>query len=287
MSGVPGESIPAGPGSPPEPEGPAPELRWEGEIVARWAHWWGIPLLEAYHSVPSTSDVLRSRVMDGASPFTLITAETQTAGRGREGRGWHAPAGLGLWASVFVEAPGGSEALPVLPLRVGLALANAVEVAASGVRVSIKWPNDLVLEGRKAGGILCEVVSPPGRPPGVVVGVGVNLRHEAADFPVELRRSAVSLAQVAGYLPDRSILLGTFVSLLRDALRVDAGPRLTAGEQAELEDRDVLRGHRVRVDPAGEGVARGIDAGGALLLERKGGEVRRILAGSVRILEAS
>lgn len=286
MSGRPEGGQSLRPGTPPAEEGPVPELRWEGEIVGRWAHWWGIPLLEAYHSIPSTNDLLRSRVIDGASPFTVVTAETQSAGRGREGRGWHAPAGLGLWASVFVEVPGGSGALPVLPLRVGLALANAVEVVASGVRASIKWPNDLVLEGRKAGGILCEVVSPPGRPPGVVVGVGVNLRHEAADFPVELRRSAVSLAQVAGYLPDRSVLLGAFLSLLRDALRAEPGPRLTAAEQEELRRRDLLRGRRVRVDPAGEGVARGIDDGGGLLLEGGGGEVRRILAGSVRAVDS-
>jgi BirA family transcriptional regulator, biotin operon repressor / biotin---[acetyl-CoA-carboxylase] ligase len=256
-------------------------------MVGRWAHWWGVPLFEAFHSVPSTNDVLRARVLDGAPPFTLVTGETQTAGRGREGRGWHAPAGLGLWASVFIEVPGGAEALPVIPLRVGLALAGALEIAASGVRVAVKWPNDLMLEGRKAAGILCEVLSRPGRPSGVVVGVGVNLLHEPGDFPVELRRSAVSLVQVAGWAPDRSLLLGAFLSLLRDAQGRDPGSKLTPAEHAELEARDHLRGRRVRVDGAGEGVARGIDPTGALLLEGPGGEIRPILAGSVRILEST
>lgn len=263
-----------------------PETRWEGELVDRWARWWGIPRLEAFHAVESTNLVLRERALDGAPPFTVVTAETQSGGRGREGRSWHSPAGLGLWASVLVEVPGGPEALPVVPLRVGLALASAVAVAAPGIPLALKWPNDLLVRGRKAGGILCEVVVPPGKEGRVVVGVGLNLRQDAADFPVELRRTATSLAQAAGgRAPDRSILLGAFLSLLRDALRRPSGATLSEGEREALQRLDALRGRRVRVDPPGEGIARGIDASGALLLELADGEVRRVLAGSVRILE--
>ena len=273
-------------GEEPGEAGPSlvPHLRWEGEDVRRWARWWGIPALEVHHALPSTNDRLRHWALEGAEPFSVVLAETQTAGRGRGGREWHSPTGMGLWVSVLLESPGAASALPILPLRVGMALARAVEVAVPPLRPGIKWPNDLFVDGRKAAGILCEVVQGPGGP-AVVAGVGINLRQEPGDFPPDLRRGAVSLAMAAGYPPDRPFLLGSFLSLLRSS-RSAAGPLLSAAERETLQAMDVLRGRTVQVEPGATGIARGVAGDGALLVDEGGDVPRRVLAGSVRLVDA-
>jgi len=254
--------------------------------VERWVRWWGIPSLQVFHSLPSTSDHLRSLAAMGADPFTLVLAETQTRGRGRGGKAWSSPTGMGLWMSLLVEQAGSIAALPILPLRVGLALATAVDLVVPGLPVALKWPNDLMVDGRKAAGILCEVVQGGSGRPRVVVGVGINVRQDPVDFPPELRRGGISLASAAGYVPDRAFLLGTFLSILRGDL-LSSTSTLSQAEQRAIHTLDHLRGRRVRVDPGVEGMALGIAEDGALLVDMGGASPRRVMAGSVRILESS
>lgn len=265
---------------------PLQDERWEGERAERWARWWGIPSLHVFHSLPSTSDHLRSLAARGAEPFTVVLAETQTRGRGRGGKGWSSPTGMGLWMSVLLDQPGSAGALPILPLRVGLALAGAVDVVAPGLALGLKWPNDLMVDGRKAAGILCEVVQGASGRPRIVVGVGVNLRQESGDLPPDLRRGAVSLGWAAGYVPDRPFLLGSFLSILRSHL-LSAGAALSPSELTALGKLDHLRGRSVRVDPGGEGTALWIAEDGALLVDMGGASPRRVMAGSVRPLDSS
>ena len=248
---------------------------WEGEPVRVWSRLWGVPVFEAHDVLGSTNDRARELAVDGAPPFTVVVAEQQTAGRGRAGAGWHSPAGGGLWLSTLLPL---GDAVPLhLPLLVGLAAARAAEAACPGLRVGLKWPNDLEVEGRKAGGILCE------RGDGVVVaGIGLNVRQRPADFPEELADRAISLETALGGKVSRGALAG---ALLAELARTSAAPtsRLTDDGLAELAGRDVLRGRRVATQQAGEGTARGIDGDGALLLERPDGARVRVLAGSVRI----
>jgi len=265
---------------------PVPDERWQGERAERWARWWGIPALHVFHSLPSTSDHLRSLAVRGAEPFTVVLAETQTRGRGRGGKGWSSPTGMGLWVSVLLDQPGSAAALPILPLRVGLALAGAVDLVAPGLPLGLKWPNDLMVGGRKAAGILCEVVQGAGGRPRIVVGVGVNLRQEPGDLPPDLRRGAVSLGWAAGHEPDRTFLLGSFLSILRGQ-RLSFSAPLSPGERTALRRLDHLRGRSVRVDPGGEGTALGIAEDGALLVDMGGASPRRVMAGSVRLLDSS
>lgn len=165
-----------------------------------------------------------------------------------------------------------------------MALARAVEVAVPPLHPGIKWPNDLIVEGRKAAGILCEVVNGASGRPRVVVGVGVNVRQEPGDFPADLRRGAVSLGSAAGYPPDRPFLLGSFLSILRSMLS-SAGPVLSEEEREALDGIDVLKGKRIRVEPGGTGVASGIAEDGALLVDEGREAPRRIMAGSVRLVD--
>ena len=226
--------------------------------------------------IGSTNDRARDLAEAGADPFTVVIAEEQTAGRGREGRRWESPPGSGLWMSVVAPSLD-VNARQVLPLRAGLATCRAVESAAPGVRAGLKWPNDVLIGGLKVGGILCE-----GGPSAVVIGVGVNVRSGALGSG--LAGTAVALEAAAEGPVDRGVLAEFLVTELRQLLTADVSS--LDGELArELEARDVLRGRAVIAETGETGVALGIGRDGALGVEVAPGEVRRVRAGGVRLQE--
>src|SRR4030042_3747665 len=149
--------------------------------------------------VDSTNDVARELALAGADHGTAVVAGEQTRGRGTKGRVWHSPPGLGLYASFILRGPGAGPVpfLHLLPLAAGLAASDAV-LAGAGVAVRLKWPNDLVYDGKKLGGILSEGVS--GGPAGdfAVVGGGITVDHVPGDFPADLRASSTSLRIIGG-----------------------------------------------------------------------------------------
>ncbi len=251
---------------------------WEGEPIRVWESLWAIPRFEAFYSLSSTNDRIRDLAGAGAPEYCVVTAEEQTRGRGRGGTHWSSPPGKGLWVSVLLR-PGPEVSRAVIPVLLGLAAARAIEAVAPGLHAGLKWPNDVLLGGRKVCGILCES-SGEGA---VVAGIGVNLRQKPGDFPAELRERAVSVEEAAGTRVSRSTLAGGLVTEARRLLSSSlAGMQETV--VAELELRDVLRGRRVRCAAGVEGVARGIDSSGALLVESRGG-VLRVTGGSVRVVE--
>jgi BirA family biotin operon repressor/biotin-[acetyl-CoA-carboxylase] ligase len=141
----------------------------------------------------------------------------------------------------------------------------------------LKWPNDLEIDGRKVGGILCEHAQGP-----VVAGIGLNVSQKAEDFPRGLSDRAVSLEMAGG----QRISVGRLATALLRELRARCagnGGLLPDEARAELAARDVLRDRPVHTQQAGEGVARGIDADGALVVEQEGGRRVRVVAGTVRI----
>lgn len=139
-------------------------------------------------------------------------AEEQLAGRGTKGRSWHSARGRGLYVS-FILRPS-PRSLNFLPAAVGLAASEAIQ-GVSGVRVSLKWPNDLVVRGQKLGGILCEGGSSAGKISWTVVGIGINLNHRRADFPRELSGQATSLFILTGKNWKAMELLGHLGSRLK------------------------------------------------------------------------
>ena len=248
---------------------------WEGEPVHVWAGLWGSPLVEAHDTLGSTNDRARWLAREGAEAYTVVVANEQTAGRGRSGSPWHSAPGAGLWMSTLLPLPGAPP--PYLPLLVGLAAAAALEDACPAVRVGLKWPNDLEIHGRKVGGILCEHAHGP-----VVAGIGLNVSQKVEDFPQDLAERAVSLEMAGG----RRISVGTLATALLRELRARCaanGGSLPDDARAELAARDVLLDRPVHTQQSGEGVARGIDADGALLVEQEGGRRVRVVAGTVRI----
>jgi BirA family transcriptional regulator, biotin operon repressor / biotin---[acetyl-CoA-carboxylase] ligase len=252
--------------------------RWLDEPVEHWRSLWGLPLLQAYDAVGSTNDVARDLAAAGAPAGATVIAEAQERGRGRRGREWLASPGTSLLLSmVFRPRTPGAETL--LSLRLGLAAARAIEAAAP-VRVQLKWPNDLTIDGLKVAGILCEGAVEQGRSLHMVAGIGINVTQDDREWPPELRGLASSLESRARQPVHRARLAGLIAAEWTAAARHDSAT-LAAPELEEFQRRDALMGQEILVDDRPAGTARGIDPDGAL---RAGSPhaPRRIIAGTVR-----
>ena len=254
---------------------------WEGETVVRWAERWGVPLLEVHRRLGSTNDRARSIAREGAVSFSVVIADEQTRGRGREGRRWLSPPGAGLWMTVVLaRRPSGHS---IVPLLAGIAAARAIEDVCPDLRAEIEWPNDLVVAGRKVGGILCESWEEGAGGRGMAVGTGINTSQRTADFPPELRDRAASLSAVGATSVSRSALAGALLARMRELLTPEAA-RLEGALHRELTRRDALRGRGVVLGSGETGTARGINSAGALLFEEPAGRRREIRSGSVNPL---
>jgi BirA family transcriptional regulator, biotin operon repressor / biotin---[acetyl-CoA-carboxylase] ligase len=213
----------------------------------------------------STNDRARELAVAGAPHGTLVTADEQTAGRGRQGRSWTAPAGSALLASLVLHDPPA-----LLPLAAAVAVAQAVEPAV-GRAAAIKWPNDVLVDGRKVAGILAE-----GRPQEswAVLGIGVNVAVETADLPPELRATAGTLGLARPAIED---LLIALLAMLERWLAAEPAATLEA-----WRTRDALAGHEVAW-AAGSGTAVGIDAAGRLVVELRTGGRTALDAGEIHL----
>ncbi|HEX8395086.1 MAG TPA: biotin--[acetyl-CoA-carboxylase] ligase [Longimicrobium sp.] len=256
--------------------------RWEGRTGAELAAAWTLPAVHAYAEVGSTNDAARALADSGAPHGTVVVAEEQTAGRGRGGKAWQSPAGLGIWMSVIAR-PAELPAPGLLPILVGLAAAEAVDSFTRPVAAMIKWPNDLQLAGRKFAGILCEGSWDAAGPGAVIVGIGINVLHAPGDFAPEVRELATSLRIVAGWAPPRVHVAGAVAGAIARALACP--PAQLGGALLDaLRRRDALEGREVRVTGPQEmeGVALGIGPGGGLLVRGRDGVLRTITSGTVR-----
>jgi BirA family biotin operon repressor/biotin-[acetyl-CoA-carboxylase] ligase len=220
----------------------------------------GTPRLHL-REIDSTSDRARELALAGAPHGALVTAATQTAGRGRQGRVWTSPPGTTVSMSVVLRDPP-----PLLPLVAAVAVAESC-----GADAQIKWPNDVLLDGRKVAGILAE-----GRPHEgwAVLGVGVNVAVDVRELPEELREKAGSL----GLAPvEIEPYLSSLLRALDRALALDAGEVLDAWRA-----RDALLGSDISW-AGGTGVARGVDGEGRLVVELPGGGQTTLNAGEVHL----
>ena len=221
----------------------------------------------------STNERARELALAGAPGGTVATADKQTSGRGRRGRGWAAPSGKALLYSAIVRPLGREHGL--LPLAVPLAVCEAVESLAP-LECQVKWPNDVWISEHKVAGVLLEA-----RPPDwAVIGIGLNLAIKADEFPPDLRWPATSVGgavSAAAALAAVNQRLGSWV---------DAAPRRVLEEFAE---RDALRGREIRWEgagsavPSGAGRAEGIDDKGNLLVATEDGQYLSLGAGEVQL----
>jgi BirA family transcriptional regulator, biotin operon repressor / biotin---[acetyl-CoA-carboxylase] ligase len=235
--------------------------------AAALARRWGVPQCGVFRTLPSALDAIHDLGGQGAPSGTVVLAEEQTAGRGRDGRTWRSPAG-GVWLGVLLRPP--LPAAGVLSLRIGLVLADVVEAvlgvrptSLSGPRAGLKWPNDVLVDDRKVAGILCESRWQGDALQWLGVGVGVNVANEV---PAELSGRAVSLRELRPAVRRIDVLDLLVPALLRLATH-DA--RLTEFECAAFARRDWLRGRQIRAPLPGR--VAGIRPDGALLVDTGAG----------------
>ncbi|MGH7532418.1 MAG: biotin--[acetyl-CoA-carboxylase] ligase [Gemmatimonadales bacterium] len=221
--------------------------------------------------VASTQDLVHELGEEGAPHGSAIVAAEQVNARGTRGRAWHAPVG-GVWMSVLCR-PEVPAAVEVLSLRVGLAVATALEAETRIPSIRLKWANDLMLADRKLGGILCEARWRGDRLAWITVGIGINVTNTLSP---DLIDTATRLAD-----HDATASAEALAEPIARAVAATAGysAELSPQELEEFERRDWLRG-RTLAAPA-TGVAMGIDRSGALLVQGDDGRVTPVRAGSV------
>ena len=220
-------------------------------------------------SCPSTNDLARELAISGEEEGTVIIAEEQTKGRGRKGRSWYSPKKSGLYASVILRPP--KAGVSLIPLVAGLAVREAI-LETIGVEVWIQWPNDLVWEEKKLGGILCESGFLGNRLSFLILGIGLNINHNLEDFPTEMRPLVTSLR----IIKKEYIALKNLLPILWQALDAWYALFLEGKEQEIIES--FLKNSAL---PLGEiitvvtdkgaftGIFKGIDSYGRLILEEK------------------
>jgi BirA family biotin operon repressor/biotin-[acetyl-CoA-carboxylase] ligase len=211
-------------------------------------------------SVGSVLDVVHQRATAGAASGLLVVSDTQTAGRGRSGRPWHSPRGAGVWLAALLRP----EARPftgALSVRVGLALADAIDALLPAASPRLKWPNDVLVEGRKAAGVLCEARWTGASQGWVAVGVGVNVAGPVAD---EVRGTAIALAEVDGRVTRVALLEALMPKIWALAVRPSG---LDEGE------REAVLG-RLWIEPGSDAPV-GVDGDGALLFRAPDGSLGR------------
>ncbi|MGH9407150.1 MAG: biotin--[acetyl-CoA-carboxylase] ligase [Terriglobia bacterium] len=244
----------------------------DGEIGRKIIH---------FFTIDSTNDVAGRLAEDGAAHGTVVVAEQQTAGRGRFGRAWYSEKSTGIYVSVVLRPPLAPAAAPILTLMAGLAVRHAL-AEATGLAPDIRWPNDLLIGGRKAGGILTEMNAELDRIHAVVLGIGLNVNHR--ELPAELRHLATSMRIETGRNFSRVQILAAVLANLERYYRILLEQGSAAIARAWEEQSSFARGKRVRVKTeSGESRAltEGLESNGALRLRFDDGRRVSLVGGEV------
>lgn len=236
--------------------------------------------------VDSTNNLAKELAKRGAVHGTIVTAEQQTAGRGRRGRAWISPQGEGIFCTIILRPHIPARRAPLLTLAAGVAVVEALREKGL-VGAWLKWPNDVWVGKRKLAGILCELTGELEEVEYVLVGVGVNVHQ--LDFPSEIREHATSCREESGEHIDRADLLASILLKLESLLPLVACHDITPLLQA-WERYDLLKGEQVQViTTAGSftGIASGLNDEGSLIVQLASGERRVVLAGDVSLRPAT
>ncbi|MGN0204081.1 MAG: biotin--[acetyl-CoA-carboxylase] ligase [Coprococcus sp.] len=230
----------------------------------------------------STNQTAKVIAEQGAGHGTLVVAERQTAGKGRRGREWHSPKGSGIWMSILLRPDIRPDKASMLTIVAAMAVYDAISSRIKGC--SIKWPNDIVIDGRKVCGILTEMSSEPDHIHYVVIGIGINVNTE--NFPEDIAGVAVSMRTASGQHFKRSeIIADVWQAFERYYDRF-----METSDLSELmEDynkRLINDGQRVYIEERGrkfDGIAEGIDREGCLLVRKDDGTVISVISGEVSV----
>lgn len=240
--------------------------------------------IRVFKETASTNDTIEKLARDGAPEGAVVFAESQTRGRGRLGRSWVSPAGKGLWFSVLLRPKLRPPEITRLTVAAATAIRRAIRTA-TGLEPEIKWPNDLVVDGRKVAGILTELSAETDRVRYVILGVGIDVNQASTEFPSELSKVAGSLRMAAGNVVDRATLATLVLSELdKDYSQICSGRFQEVAE--EWESACNTLGRRVTINIGGcrlQGRAESLDPDGALLLRTQHGHLECITGGDLTV----
>ena len=259
----------------------SPDLLWEGEIK------YGLRTkifgrkLYCFGEVKSTNDVATRVADEGAEEGTLVVSDVQTRGRGRFGRRWESASGLGIWSSAIIRPDVSPFQVPMITLWAATSLCESLR-KSTGVDISLKWPNDLMVGGKKICGILAEMSSEMDRVHYIVIGFGININHLPKDFPEGVRGNATSFRIETGKTHSRANLLRRILEGFELGYPM-VTERLWSEIAAKWEMFSSVIHRDIEVDTSSgkiSGRAVGIDENGALILMSDGSE-RKIFSGDV------
>lgn len=258
------------------------------EILSRLRTKWAGQNLHFFQETGSTNPDAKRFAEEGEPHGTTVVAERQTAGKGRRGRSWESPAGKSVYFTIMVRPKFAPDKASMLTLVMALAVAEAIQ-EATGLPAGIKWPNDIVVNGKKVVGILTELSVTPemNEIQFMVAGVGVNVNQEGAEeFPEEIRETATSLKIESGRHIARAALLERILARFEEDYEMFEQTLSLSELKASYESRLAGINAGVRVlDPAGEyaGISRGITETGELIVEREDGGTVLVYAGEVSV----
>ena len=240
--------------------------------------------LRVFEQTTSTNDVVEKLARDGVREGVVVFAESQTQGRGRLGRKWVSPAHQGLWFSILLRPDFRPQMATQLTVASATALRRAIELQ-TGLAPEIKWPNDILLGGKKLAGILTELSAELDRVRYVILGIGVDVNLAATEFPADLRKTATSLRIETGRPVSRSELAVHILRELdRDYARVCAGQFTRVADEWEAHCSTIGREVTVQLGTRRvRGCVESLDDDGALLLRSEHGHLERITGGDVTL----
>lgn len=245
--------------------------------------------IKYFYTIDSTNDYAKKLASMGCHDGTVIVAESQTCGRGRLGRLWYSGAGKGIWMSVVLKPQIALLDIQIVTLAASVAVCFAIE-EVTGIKTGIKWPNDIILSGKKVCGILTETNSEMELINFLVIGVGINVHQEIDDFPDELREKAISLKMHFvnsgnNISLKRSDIIKSFLFKLEQLYNI-----INAGEKQEIIDQwkkySITLGKSVKVVRKKHeytGTAEDITIDGKLVIRCSDGVVREVISGEVSI----
>jgi BirA family biotin operon repressor/biotin-[acetyl-CoA-carboxylase] ligase len=240
--------------------------------------------IQVFEQTTSTNDVMEKIARDGVKEGVVVFAESQTKGRGRLGRKWISPERKGLWFSVLLRPDLRPQETTQLTVASATALRRAIE-SETGLKAEIKWPNDILIGGKKVAGILTELSAELDRVKHVILGIGIDVNLDAGEFPPELKKTATSLKIKTGEIISRAELAAVILRELDfDYSRICADKFAAVAD--EWEENCATIGKNVTVQ-IGErkirGRAESLDDDGALLLRTEHGHLERITGGDVTL----
>lgn len=232
----------------------------------------------------STQFIAHDEAQNGAPDGTVIIAEEQTAGKGRMSRPWNSSASKGIWMSVIVRPSLTPQEAPQMTLVAAVAVTRAIE-DITGIQPDIKWPNDILIKGKKMTGILTEMQADPDRVKAIILGIGMNVNQEASDFPDELQTIATSLKMELGETVSRSKLVAKVLEHLEHYTKLyethGFGPIKLLWEGYSNTTGKRIRA--VMLNETIEGTAIGISETGMLELRLDDGSIRGIYSADIEL----